>query len=78
MSRDAHVVGRVPDWSVKSQRFSPLVQHEARPRPMAVRRTLSVRQARILRARWLAIGCVAGWVPLALVWIGVRAFGGAP
>lgn len=77
MSRDAYVAGRVPDWSIKSQRFSPLTR-SARRVPIAARRPLPQWRVERLKARWFALGCVVGWLPLALVWAAVRVFGGAP
>ena len=79
MTREHYAPGVVPDWALAAQRFSPLTHTDPqRRRPMAVRRTVSASRLRVLRVRWLAVGCVAGWVPLALVWGAVRVFGGAP
>lgn len=77
MSRDTYVVGQAPDWSLKSQRFSPLVHRDARPHPMAVRRTVSTQQVRRLRVRWFAVGCIAALVPVLLVDGLIRLLGGA-
>lgn len=76
MNRDAHVAGRVPDWSIKSQRFTPLVQHAARPRPMAVRRTVPTLRVTQLKARWFGLGALAAAVPLVLVMALVHVLGG--
>lgn len=67
MNRDIYVAGQAPDWSAKFQRFSPLVHSEPRPRPMAVRRTVTAQQVRRLRARWFGLGCIAALVPILVI-----------
>lgn len=80
MTREHYVAGVAPDWALAAHRFSPLTHTDPqRRRPMAVRRRAATpRRREWVRARWFVIGCVSSWVPLALVWAGVRVFGGAP
>lgn len=77
MNRDHYVAGGVPDWARRGQLFNPLVHRDARPRPMAVRRTVTTQQVRRLRVRWFAVGCIAALVPVLLVDGLIRLLGGA-
>lgn len=78
MTRDHYVAGVMPDFAHAAHRFVPLTMTEPRRRvPVAPRRPLPQWRVERLKARWFAIGCAAGWVPLAVVWLGVRLFGGA-
>lgn len=77
MNRDHYVAGVGPDWVRNSQMFTPLVHSESRPRPMAVRRTVTTQQVRTLRVRWFGLGCLAGLVPVLVIDGLIRVLGGA-
>lgn len=63
--------------ATRANRFSPLVHRDARPHPMATRRTVGRHELRALRVRWLVIGMLAATVPLLIAMALVRVFGGA-